>query len=121
MKRSGTQFKSISYSVETSRVQHCNLPYKSLCNVKCCRQSHLHETDASETELFIGLSDSQIAHLIESAKTFRTRGLRARFIKEATAFLAQQVTPGPERARFISNGQLTLAIDHAMRRLGAAA
>jgi len=79
-----------------------------------------HETDASETGL-IGLSDAQIAHLIESAKTFRTRGLRARFIKEVTAFLAQQVTPGPERARFISNGQLTLAIDHAMRRLGVAA
>ena len=80
-----------------------------------------NETDASETGPYVGLSDAQIAHLIESAKTFRTRGLRARFIKEVTAFLAQQVTPGPERARFISNGQLTLAIDHAMRRLGVAA
>ena len=80
-----------------------------------------NETDASETGPFVGLSDAQIAHLIESAKILRTRAMRAHFIKEVTAFLAKQVTPGRGRARFVSNGQLTLAIDHAMRRLGVAA
>jgi hypothetical protein len=75
------------------------------------------ETDASGTGPFVGLSDAQLAHLIESAKTLRTPTMRARFTKEVMAFLAQQLTPGPGRARFISNGQLALAIDHAMRRL----
>ena len=74
------------------------------------------ETDASGTGPFVGLSDAQVAHLIESAKILRPP-MRARFTKEVMAFLAQRLTPGPGRARFISNGQLALAIDHAMRRL----
>jgi hypothetical protein len=74
--------------------------------------------DVSNSDPFVGLSDEQVARLIDSAKILRTRIKRALFIKEVMTLLARQVTPGSERIRTISNGQLTLAIDDAMRRLG---
>ena len=72
--------------------------------------------DVSNSDPLVGLSDEQVARLIDSAKILRTRIKRALFIKEAMTLLARQVTPGSERIRTISNGQLTLAIDDAMRR-----
>ena len=77
--------------------------------------------DVSGSETLVGLSDEQVARLADSAKILRTRIVRARFIKEVMTLLARQVTPGSGRTRAISNGQLTLAIDDAMRRLGEAA
>ena len=74
--------------------------------------------DVSGSDLFVGLSDEQVARLIDSAKILRTKIKRGLFIKEVMTLLARQVTPGLERIRAISNGQLTLAIDDAMRRLG---
>ena len=68
--------------------------------------------------LWSALSDEQVARLIDSAKILRTRTKRALFMKEVMTLLARQVAPGSERIRAISNGQLTLAIDDAMRRLG---
>ncbi len=73
--------------------------------------------DVSGSDLFVGLSDEQVARLIDSAKILRTKITRGLFIKEVMTLLARQVTPGLERIRAISNGQLTLAIDDAMRRL----
>ena len=73
--------------------------------------------DVSNSDPFVGLSDEQVARLIDSAKILRTRIKRALFIKEVMTLLARQVTPGSERIRTISNGQLMLAIDDAMRRL----
>ena len=75
--------------------------------------------DVSEPK--VALSDEQVARLADSAKILRTRTMRARFVKEVMTLLVRQVPPGPGRARAISNGQLTLAIDDAMRRLVEAA
>ena len=69
----------------------------------------------------VALSDEQVARLTDSAKILRTRTMRARYIKEVMTLLVRQVPPGPGRTRAISNGQLTLAIDDAMRRLVDAA
>ena len=74
--------------------------------------------DVSGSDPSVGLSDEQVARLIDTAKILRTRIKRALFIKEVMTLLTRQVTPGSERIRAISNGQLTLAIDDAMRRLG---
>jgi len=74
--------------------------------------------DVSNSDPLVGLSDEQVARLIDSAKILRTRIKRALFIKEVMTLLSRQFTPGSERIRTISNGQLTLAIDDAMRRLG---
>ena len=73
------------------------------------------------SEPIVALSDEQVARLTDSEKILRTRTKRARFIKEVMTLLVRQVPPGPGRARDISNGQLTLAIDDAMRRLVEAA
>ena len=74
--------------------------------------------DVSNSDPLVGLSDEQVARLIDSAKILRTRIKRALFIKEVMTHLALQVPPGSERIRAVSNGQLTLAIDDAMTRLG---
>ena len=73
--------------------------------------------DVSNSDPFVGLSDEQVARLIDSAKILRTRIKRALFIKEVMTLLARQVTPGAGLIRTISNGQLILAIDDAMRRV----
>ena len=74
--------------------------------------------DVSNSDPLVGLSDEQVARLIDSAKILRTSIKRALFMKEVMTLLARQVAPGLERIRAITNGQLTLAIDDAMRRLG---
>ena len=73
--------------------------------------------DVSNSDPLVGLSDEQVACLIDSAKILRTRVKRALFMKSNDA-------PGTTGHAWFgthsgfTNGQLTLAIDDAMRRLG---